>query len=284
MTAMPHQVPGGDARASDDFMLVRPDTVRRVGNGNAALVYARIEFRCAQPGQDRIEDETGRWWRASVNTISADTGLSIKMVRTALDGLERQSEIEVFKHRAGGVSDQTASYRPTPLPAIRPNGQMDSPKLANGRSSACPSGQIDSPTRADHHLPLRANVPSIEELEEGVARARAEQASHDPASEPPRRCPKHLHDDNPPNCHACGQARRAHETWQTDQQRAERQAVSDAAHARAELTRQQIDACDLCDETGYRGLAPCDHNPDQDETNARGREKAWAAIGGRKPR
>lgn len=284
MTVTPHKVPGGDARASDDFMLVRPDVVRRVGNGNAALVYARIEFRCAQAGLDRIEDETGRWWRASIPTVSAETGLTVKMARTALDNLAKLGEIETWTHRAAGVSDQTMSYRPMPLPANCPNGQIDLPEQADDWSAACPNGQIELPEQADHHLPKRADVPSIEELEEVGTRARTEQPSRAPASEPSRRCPKHIHDDNPPNCHACGQARRAHATWQTDQQRAERQAVSDAARARAEDRARALAACALCDETGYRSGRPCDHNPDQDETNARGREKAWAAIGGRKPR
>ncbi|WP_458681708.1 hypothetical protein [Prescottella equi] len=101
---------------------------------------------------------------------------------------------------------------------------------------------------------------------------------------PPIRCPKHIHDPNPPACHACGQARRAHETWQTEQRQAEQQAASDAARARAELRRQQIDGCHICDESGYIGKAQCHHDPMQAETNNRGLEKAWAAIGGRKPR
>lgn len=277
---MPHRGPGGDARASDDFMLVRPALVRRVGNGNAALVYARIEFRCAQPGQGRIEDETGRWWRASIPTISDETGLTAKMVRTALDNLAKLGEIETRTHRAGGVSDQTTSYRPASLPLICPNGQIDVPKRADGRSDACPNGQIDVPIWAEHHLPKWADVPSIEEPEKGGARASADQASRAPAPEPPRHCPKHPEGTTAP-CRACGEARTAHEAWEAERARVDRQAASDATRARAEARARAVAACGLCDGDGYRNGRPCDHNPRQDEINRRGVELARAALSGR---
>lgn len=284
MTAMPRQVPGGDARASDDFMLVRPDLVRRVGNGNAALVYARIEFRCAQPGQDRIEDETGRWWRVTSAALSDETGLTVDALRRTMPRLEKLGEIESTKHRLHGPSDQTLSYRTTRLPAIRSNGRIHSVNRPNGRSEALSIDGIDSVNRPNHHSVNWPNVPPIEELEEGGAHARTEQASHAPTSEPPRRCPKHLHDENPPNCHACGQARRAHEIWQTEQLRAERQAASEATRARAELSRQQIDACTLCDADGYVGASRCHHDPNQADTNRRGVELMRATYAERKTR
>lgn len=173
-----------------------------------------------------------------------------------------------------GVPDVHPSLANKGVPQVHPS-------LSEGCTSGTGKGVREVPARV---YPTYTPSGPRSGPRSGDARADDSQPRETSSTPPPRRCPKHIHDDNPPNCHACGQARRAHETWQTEQQRAERQAASDAARARAELTRQQIDACDLCDETGYRGLAPCDHNPDQDETNARGREKAWAAIGGRKPR
>lgn len=271
--------PQRDSR-SDDFMLVRPELVRRVGNGNAALVYARIEFRCAQTGFDRIEDADGRWWRASIPAIAAETGLTVKMARTALSNLIKADEIATRTHRAGGVSDQTTSYRPASLPASCPNGQIGLPKWADGRSGARPNGQMDVPKRADHHRPERADVPSIEELEKGGARANLEQVSRVPAGEPPRHCPKHPEGTTTP-CRACGEARTAHEAWEAERIRAERQAVSDAARARAEDRARAIAACGLCDGEGYRNGRTCDHNPQQDEINARGSARVRAALSGR---
>jgi len=35
-----------------------------------------------------------------------------------------------------------------------------------------------------------------------------------PTTRPPRKCQKHLNDPDPPACRACGDARRAHDSWQ----------------------------------------------------------------------
>jgi len=35
-----------------------------------------------------------------------------------------------------------------------------------------------------------------------------------PPPPPPRKCPKHLNDPDPPACRGCGDARRAHDSWQ----------------------------------------------------------------------
>ena len=68
------------------------------------------------------------------------------------------------------------------------------------------------------------------------------------------RCAQHVHlaHENVPNCHKCADARRIfqeHAQDAKDQAKAERRAA--------------IDACDLCDENGFReipgGVAKCDH-------------------------
>ncbi|AZI62769.1 helix-turn-helix domain-containing protein [Rhodococcus qingshengii] len=141
-----------------EFISVTPEMVRRLGSANAALVWSRIQFVCQIPGEGRVEDESGRWWRVSVNTLSEETGLSVKMVRTALTGLENGAHIELEKHRILGGGDQTVSYRATLSPAISPEGQIELPSPANGRSSICPQGQI--------HLPSGANLSFIEEVKD----------------------------------------------------------------------------------------------------------------------
>lgn len=141
-----------------EFISVTPEMVRRLGSANAALVWSRIQFVCQVQGEGRVEDESGRWWRVSVGMLAEETGLSVKMVRTALSGLENGGHVELKKHRVLGGSDQTVSYRATLSPAISPEGQMDLPSPANGRSSICPQGQM--------HLPSGANLSFIEEVKE----------------------------------------------------------------------------------------------------------------------
>ncbi|MBM4640466.1 hypothetical protein GS448_15855 [Rhodococcus hoagii] len=173
-----------------------------------------------------------------------------------------------------GVTEGSPSARPKGIPDIPPSRGEGGPSVpVKGVPEYRSRGSLSDPS-SGHRSGHRS----------GGARADDSQPRETSIAPPPRRCPRHIHDDIPPNCHACGQARRAHESWQSEQQRADRQAVSDAARARAEDRARALAACGLCDETGYRNGRPCDHNPNQDETNARGREKAWAAIGGRKPR
>ncbi|MFI8660124.1 hypothetical protein ACIGKR_09045 [Rhodococcus qingshengii] len=132
-----------------EFISVTPEMVRRLGSANAALVWSRIQFVCQVPGADRVEDESGRWWRVSLPTLSGETGLSVKMVRTALAGLLESGELSMTKHHIEGGNDHTASYRITLSPVICPQGQIDVPSGADRRSVACPQGQIDVPSGAD---------------------------------------------------------------------------------------------------------------------------------------
>ncbi|GAA4474152.1 hypothetical protein GCM10023094_09220 [Rhodococcus olei] len=95
-----------------DFMQVRAALVRHLGGGNQALVFTRIQYRCGEPGKDRIEDPTGRWWRASLDVIARETGLSKSAVRTALRNLEAAGAVVSMKHHLhNNISDQTLSYR-----------------------------------------------------------------------------------------------------------------------------------------------------------------------------
>ncbi|AOE44972.1 hypothetical protein SEA_TWISTER6_63 [Gordonia phage Twister6] len=103
-------------------------------------------------------------------------------------------------------------------------------------------------------------------------------AANDP--EPPTRCPRHRGDTTTDvACRACANFRHAHERWTQRENRRRGTATSAAVRTRAELTRAEIDACDLCDDRGYElttGDGPsgvCRHNPNQAAVNARGRER-----------
>ncbi|QWY84747.1 hypothetical protein SEA_YUNGMONEY_61 [Gordonia phage YungMoney] len=102
-----------------------------------------------------------------------------------------------------------------------------------------------------------------------------------PDGEPPQRCPRHLGipDGEVPNCGPCAELRKAHTRWTERRTHAHAEATSTANRTRADLTRAEIEACDLCDDHGYEltnGDGPsgvCRHNPDQAAVNARGRAK-----------
>lgn len=40
--------------------------------------------------------------------------------------------------------------------------------------------------------------------------------SESPKNRPPRKCPKHINDPDPPNCRKCADARRAHDEWKPE--------------------------------------------------------------------
>lgn len=268
-----------EGRDRDAFVLVSPALVRRVGNGNAAILFARIEFRCNQPGDGRIEDETGRWWRVAMNALSDETGLTVDAIRRALRNLEKMGAVESRKHRMYGPSDQTFSYRTTSPPAIRSNAHIDSGETPNGSSTVRSNAHIDSVKRPHHHSVKRPNVPSLEEEKERGAHASVFEVVPTWESEPPPpRCPKHINDPNPPNCHACGQARTARADWDSEQRRRNAELRSTEAHLEAQRRAEEILDCDLCDEFGYRGRSVCTHNPDQAATNARGAARVRAAL------
>ncbi|MFC8280334.1 hypothetical protein [Rhodococcoides kroppenstedtii] len=127
--------PAGGGDPADEFLSVRPDVVRALRGGNAALLYALVEYRCRVPGGDRVEDGGGRWWRATQGALSHDTGLTVDQVRKTVAALQKAGVLEVEKHRTMGSSDHTASYRVLPLPAIRSIAHIESgdrPKQESG--------------------------------------------------------------------------------------------------------------------------------------------------------
>jgi hypothetical protein len=272
-----HQIPGVEEVASPSpdgsFLLVRPELVRRVG-ANGALVLSAIEFRCRVPGADRIEDEAGRWWRASQLALSDATGLSRQTVGRELRKLERIDEIDATKHNLGGISDHTRSYRVSARPAIVRNRPIDSSESNNGRSESVRNRTIEWAESNNHHCSESNNLPSIEEGKEGGWVP--EVSSPDPA-EPSPHCPQHPQGTDAP-CRACGDARQAYAAWEIKQRRRDAEAQSAEARERAHIRAQAIADCDLCDDDGYNRLALCSHNPHQAETNRRGAALARAAL------
>lgn len=124
--------------------------------------------------------------------------------------------------------------------------------------------------------------------EPGIGQSQPENSVNEPPSlkpgdpEPPMRCPKHAH--VPADafiaepCPPCGKFREAHGRWVKREQRRQAEAVSEAAHHRAELKAVAISACRLCDADGYIGVKVCDHNPSKSVTHSRGMELVRATL------
>ncbi|MFC9555557.1 hypothetical protein ACFTWF_32500 [Rhodococcus sp. NPDC056960] len=109
-------------------------------------------------------------------------------------------------------------------------------------------------------------------------RAGAHSRTREAGTQPPSpNCPQHPEGTTDP-CGACGQARKAHTAWETEQRRQAARAASTEAHRQAEIRAQDIYACSMCDDEGYLDGRPCGHDPTQAEVNARGIERARAAL------
>lgn len=94
---------------------------------------------------------------------------------------------------------------------------------------------------------------------------------------PSPHCPQHPEGTTAP-CRACGDARAARKNWDAEQNRLAAIARSTEAQERAEQKRREIAACGLCDDDGYNGTAPCDHDPDRADRIKRGIALARAAT------
>ena len=280
MQPAPHSgsTPSGGGDARDDFMIVRPELVRRVGAAGA-LIIAALEYRCQIAGIDRVEDEAGRWWRVAQHGLAESTGLSRDTVKRELRKLVSADEIEVAKHHLNGVSDQTVSYRKLLQPAIGRNRPMDSAESHNDSSGVGRNRPIECAESPNHHWAESPNVPLFKELQEGVGRADGPEVVS-PAAEvaPPVHCSKHIDNPTTDPCRGCGDARRERERWELEQATAAKVAISVRARQRAELLAEAIDECDLCDERGYLGRVPCEHNPERPEINRRGMAQVRAVL------
>lgn len=137
-----------------DFIQIRAALVKRLGGGNEAIVWACIEFRCRDASTLKYVHEGERWWRAKYDAIGAETGLSAKQVRTAIESLVRGEFLVREQHSLRNNYDQTYSYRPVVI-----GGQIDVPGWADEAAQEGNSG-----------LPEWADVPIPQELKKVTTR------------------------------------------------------------------------------------------------------------------
>lgn len=143
MSESPNGVPISEATAKD-FMMVRAALVRRLGGADAALVWARIYYRCDSDSRVAHEVDGEMWWRASHADLAKETGLSEKQARTAIDALVTGGFVERAQHGGRVYSYRTVTYLPI---------WADTESADMGRSIR-PDGQT--------HLPSGAVAPLIE--------------------------------------------------------------------------------------------------------------------------
>ena len=96
-----HEPPG---HATD--IRVLPAEIRRHGPA-AAIVLARIRYRCAVGGPDCIERDGHLWWRVSHAQLGYEVGLTDKQTRSATNRLEGAIVTAHFPP----MSNQSRAYR-----------------------------------------------------------------------------------------------------------------------------------------------------------------------------
>ncbi|MCA1008969.1 hypothetical protein LCL87_24935 [Rhodococcus hoagii] len=151
------------------------------------------------------------------------------------------------------------------------------------RRKRAEKADLSADTSADVH-PHRREEKRREESSGYVERE--SRVSNAPAIEPPTaatppepRCPQHLDNPTTAACRPCGDARRARQAWDADQERARKLAISEAAHQSALARSLAIADCGMCDDEGYLGTILCDHDPETPERTQRGIAECRAAIG-----
>ncbi|WFN94151.1 MULTISPECIES: hypothetical protein [Gordonia] len=152
-----------------------------------------------------------------------------------------------------------------------------------GEGLGVTQGETDPQGLGVDSLPAPAPAPTASSIVGGyVTGERHLESDTDRDDPPPRNCPDHLGDPNPPNCRACGEARQRLEAWQARRAELANEARKADLQRQAEVERAAIDRCDLCNDDGYRGGRVCDHDPEADERNARGIAAAREALAARK--
>jgi hypothetical protein len=132
-------------------------------------------------------------------------------------------------------------------------------------------------------LPEDGDSPTPRKGREGKGREGRRARGPDDPNAPPRHCPEHEDQPDPPPCGACADARRHREKW--DRERAAEAADEQSRRAReqAEANRLAIDACRLCDDRGYLGRTVCTHDPYAYERARNGVAAARAAAARKEP-
>ncbi|BBY67558.1 hypothetical protein [Mycolicibacterium helvum] len=237
------------------FLKVRPADIGRVGVLGAAilaLVRYVIAFPDETDGRKIVDGEM--WWCASHDDIGrALGGVHRDSIRRALAKLQSADEIlTIPADRRYG--DRAHAYRAPDLPlrGMQQGSELPLRGMQQGitRNAASSCGETQQAADAKHN-----NLPLTKELEEegrSAAPPSLQSANGKPTYSP--RCPKHIHDENPPACGGCGRAREA--------SKASAQTAQEREAQRRNQIRDAIDACGDCDQVGrLDDLSDCPKHP-----------------------
>lgn len=109
--------------------------------------------------------------------------------------------------------DAVEDLRAKRAAAGRLGGQARAAK-ANGKHLLSKSQASATPVAKQNPTPTRPEGSVVQVVPRGKAVTREHASPPESQPEPPRRCPRHVDDAEPPNCGACADARRTHERWE----------------------------------------------------------------------
>jgi hypothetical protein len=194
----------------------------------------------------------GTGWSVELDDIGVKmpTGMGRSRMKTALAKFVRDGYLQETGKSLGGRGVKAwRSYNLTkPYPVQVQVSDETRPSTGTGLGETCSTSEQNPSQYGTKPVPL-LNTETSADLHEdppkgtskGTSKGTGAPASADAPPSP--RCPKHINDNNPPNCHACGKAREAAQDFEARRAEAEKQARADA------LARR--DNCTACDEFGF---------------------------------
>lgn len=179
------------AYADADFIIIRGEAVRILGDYTTAGVFQRIAWRCERTGA----------WRVSMEELAAEVWLTPKQVRRALDILREKGWLTSVQEKA---LDKTLTYRIHFDDSVSA-GQARTPSRAfDAPSGALPSALQGTSSLKTDSSPMSPNADDLAE-------------PRDIPPNPPQAggaCVKHPNGDGI-NCRGCGTTNRARERSQS---------------------------------------------------------------------
>lgn len=146
-----------DLVAADDFLQVRPALIRELdGSANTAVLFTLIQWRTSGQYGPHYEKDGHRWWRATLDELSDESGMKKESIRYSLKPLLRRGLVIAETHKLQGSWDKTLSYRlvttsdlPDPV-GISPHRSGNIPISHVGISPHLP--YRDKETHHSHHI------------------------------------------------------------------------------------------------------------------------------------
>lgn len=225
-------------------------------------------------------DARGRECFASVATIADRVGVSQATIKRAIRSLIQLGLIMASEKQLPG--------RPTRFQFADGSSRVDEPRSRVTQVNVDPGHDRPRSTLTQgvgHPRPrgwvnVDPQTSSLTSELTGVARPRAQHPRLSLVTETPsRNCDRHPGGTDRP-CAACGEARRRHHESENSRRLAALESDRERRQQAAAVAREAIRCCGMCDDRGYRGSRPCDHDPDGDARHMRGMAKVRAVLAG----